>query len=193
MISIGLDLSLNSTGICVYDNEKLKTEYYIIGCKFTKKALATPPCGCLSLKTFEKIDADKKTEYHEKEWAKTTNIFTVVNIINEILGWYQPDICTIEGISFGSKGDVIGLSGLNYMVRQTILAQKKIPILYIVSPTQNKKFATGNGQADKDSMMAAWKMLDMNAKKISNNIKQDDIADAYFLARYGVELCSKQS
>ena len=53
----------------------------------------------------------------------------------------------------------------------------------IISPTQNKKFATGNGSADKSLMIDAWKRLDTHIKDI-DEIKIDDLADAYFLSRF---------
>ena len=56
--------------------------------------------------------------------------------------------------------------------------------IFIASPTQNKKFATGNGQAEKDVMISAWKKADPKVLDIPSYIKIDDLADAYFLARY---------
>ena len=53
----------------------------------------------------------------------------------------------------------------------------------ILSPTSVKKFAVGNGGAEKDVMIASWKKLDKNIKEITT-IKLDDLADSYFLAHY---------
>ena len=53
----------------------------------------------------------------------------------------------------------------------------------IVSPTQNKKFATGNGSADKDLMVFSWKKIEKCISDITE-IKIDDLADAYFLSNY---------
>ena len=46
---------------------------------------------------------------------------------------------------------------------------------------QNKKIATGNGGADKDLMIDAWKRLDKSICDV-DSIKIDDLADAFFLA-----------
>jgi hypothetical protein len=43
--------------------------------------------------------------------------------------------------------------------------------------------ATGNGGATKDEMVWAWKKCDYNIKDI-NDIKVDDLADAFFLSKY---------
>ena len=53
----------------------------------------------------------------------------------------------------------------------------------IISPTQVKKFACANGQADKDIMIDAWKRLDKGINDIKG-IKIDDLADSYFLSHY---------
>lgn len=187
MIYIGLDLSINSTGICIYDSELKDTKYYIIGSKFTKKTLDSSQ-NVVNFIKYSKTDIDKQSSYHIKEFYKTHNIYNIVDEIRRIIEIYKPTIATIEGVSFQSNGSVIDLAGLNYMVRK-ILIDNNIGI-YIVPPTQNKKFATGNGQAEKDVMISAWKKAEPKTLKIPSYIKIDDIADAYFLARYGEYLYS---
>ena len=53
----------------------------------------------------------------------------------------------------------------------------------VVSPSQNKKFATGNGSADKDLMVYSWLNIEKHVKNIKE-IKIDDLADAFFLSNY---------
>ncbi len=189
MTSIGLDLSINSTGICVYNCENKNTEYHIIGSKFTKKTIDSSQ-NIISLTKYTKMDIDKQSPYHIKESTKTINIYNIANEIEKIVKTYHPQVATIEGVSFQSSGSVVDLAGLNYVVRK-ILMDNKIKT-FIVSPTQNKKFATGNGQAEKDVMISAWQKSDPKVLSIPNYIKIDDLADAYFLARYGEHLYSLQ-
>lgn len=190
MIIAGLDLSINSTGVCIYDTHKNTTKYYIISSKFTKKSLSLNHSS-LSLITCEKNVVDSKKEYTEKEQVKTTNIYNIVKSIESVLLGHRVEAVCIEGISFGSVGSaaLIDLSGLNYMVRLMAL-ENDIKHIYIVSPTQNKKFATGNGSAEKDVMISAWLKLQKHMNEVTSYIKSDDIADAYFLARYGASLLS---
>lgn len=190
MIIAGLDLSINSTGVCIYDTIKNTTKYYIISSKFTKKALSLNHSS-LSLITCEKNVVDSKKEYTEKEQVKTTNIYNIVKSIESVLLVHRVDAVCIEGISFGSVGSaaLIDLSGLNYMVRLMAM-ENNIKHIYIVSPTQNKKFATGNGSAEKDVMISAWLKLQKHMAEVQSYVKTDDIADAYFLARYGASLLS---
>lgn len=178
MITIGADLSVNSTGICV--NRDGVFDYYIIASKLTKKqqAFVHPNVHIIH---YQKDQPDG--EYHVKEAIKTTNINRIINAIDYIVRKNHPDVVNIEGVSFGSVGSaaLIDLTGLNYMLRKHLL-DLNIPF-NIISPTQNKKFATGNGSADKNMMVDAWKRLDSNIKGI-NEIKIDDLADAYFLSRF---------
>ena len=185
MTLIGLDLSITSTGVCIYDTDTKDTIYYIIGNKFTKKALAYN-CEYLHMILYKK-DNPINDENHVKELCKTNNIYNIICKISDIIDKHRPSIATIEGVSFNSRGSVLDLCGLNYMVRM-LLIQKGIKHINIVAPTQNKKFATANGQAEKDVMISAWHKSDKKTTEIPSYIKTDDIADAYFLARYGKEL-----
>lgn len=182
MISVGLDLSINSTGICIHDTEDSTSIYYIIGSKFTKKTLDYQH-NRLNFIQYTKTSVDTNLEYHQKEAVKTHNIYSILEQLRIILDVYHPSIATIEGVSFQSNGSVLDLCGLNYMVRM-MLEEKGIKY-YIVSPTQNKKYATGNGQAEKDVMISAWQKMEPQMKDVPRFVKIDDIADAYFLARYG--------
>lgn len=189
MISIGLDLSINSTGVCVYDDEAHTSEYFIVAGKMTKKAQIAQ-CDFVNRMIINKLSCDSKEEYHVKEAVKTNNIYNIVCSIRSIVEKYNPHVVSVEGVAFNASGDVIGLAGLNYMVRM-MLKELNINNIYIVSPTTLKKYATGNGQATKDVMISAWNNMDKKTLSIPTCIKVDDIADAYFLARYGASLIIK--
>jgi len=179
MVTIGLDLSMNSTGVCINTDSK-KFKYFIISAKLTKKQ-ANFVHDSVKLIDYHKVNPEG--EYSQKEAIKTSNINMICRHISNIVSQYQPEIVNIEGVSFGSVGSaaLIDLTGLNFMVRKMLL-DKQIRF-NIISPTQNKKFATGNGSADKNLMIDAWKRLDTNIKDI-DEIKIDDLADAYFLSRF---------
>lgn len=178
MTNIGLDLSINSTGVCV--NKDGKCSYYIITSKMTKK-MQNFEHKYVKYILYNKQEVDG--EYSEKETIKTNNINNIVLEIEKIIKKYKPDQVKIEGISFGSTGSaaLIDLSGLNYMIRK-MLIDNGVSFV-IISPSQNKKFATGNGSAEKDVMIDAWKRLDKNIQDITE-VKIDDLADAYFLSCY---------
>ena len=185
MIKIGLDLSINSTGICI--NKDNKYTYYIISSKLTKKQREFTHKR-VHIIEYNKEVIDKNDSYEIKEYKKTINIYNVCKCIQDIVKKHKDSHCYIEGISYGSVGSaaLVDLSGLNFMVRY-MLTSLGIPFT-IISPTSNKKFATGNGNADKDMMIDAWKRLDKNIQDIKD-IKIDDLADAFFLSQTTLENC----
>lgn len=176
---IGIDPSINSTGVCVWDG--VTNKYYNIVSKMTKKLQAFES-NHIRILSYNKSEIKDK-EYSDKEMAKTTNIYYICRHIQNLLTIHRPDMVIMEGVSYGSVGSaaLVDLSGLNFAIRM-ILAEMNIPF-QIVPPTAVKKFATGNGQAEKDIIINAWKRLDNNILNI-NDIKVDDLADSYFLAHY---------
>lgn len=190
MVYIGIDPSLNSTGVCI--NVDGKCKYYIITPKMTKK-MAEFKNDYVHYLLYEKADTNKKLyEYAELEFNKTHNIYNICILIKQIikhsLEWYCNDNinnCEVfmEGVSYGSVGSaaLVDLSGLNFTIRNTLI---EMGVKFtIVSPSQNKKFATGLGNADKEHMIFSWLMVEKHLKEIKD-IKIDDLADAYFLSNY---------
>ena len=177
---IGLDLSINSTGICIYtkSDSKATNKYLIISVKDTKK-LREFSHKKITIEIYDKKDVSNATDYSSRESVKSYNIYSISKCIEKVIKKEKPDLCIIEGISYSSSGAIADLAGLNYMIRY-ILEENSIPFK-ILSPMQNKKLATGNGGADKDLMIDAWKRLDKSISDIKS-IKIDDLADAFFLA-----------
>ena len=111
-------------------------------------------------------------------WKKQGNVTLYSLRIIPLGGFVQ-----MEGVSYGSRGSaaLVDLAGLNFAIRMTLSGKN---IQYnILAPTSIKKFAVGNGSAEKDVMIASWKKLDKNISNISD-IKVDDLADSYFIAQY---------
>lgn len=190
MIYIGIDPSLNSTGICI--NVDGKCKYYIITSKMTKK-MKDFKNEYIQYLPYEKEDTNKKlNEYADVEFNKAHNIYNICvrvkQVIKANLEWYAGDNinnCEVfmEGVSYGSLGSaaLVDLSGLNFAIRNVLI---ELGVKFtIVSPSQNKKFATGLGNADKEHMIFSWLMIEKHLKEIKD-IKIDDLADAYFLSNY---------
>jgi len=92
----------------------------------------------------------------------------------------KESIIYIEGLSFGSRGaKMLELGGLHYYVRtQLYLAgydYKPVP------PTVIKKFITGKGHCKKELMLLKV------YKKFGIEFDNNNLCDAYSLARYAVE------
>lgn len=115
------------------------------------------------------------------EKSPKTEIERIIEIKKEIIEKIEengkPDLVAIEGLAYMVKNAtaLTQLSGLNYMVRE-YLFKNDIPFV-IVAPTSLKKFITGNGVAKKDLMLMEV------YKKFGVEIKDDNIADAFSLAK----------
>jgi len=200
-IYIGIDQSINSTGICVKvceDNTLIKEHFYIITNKVTKKALAYSE----TLNNFDYIFYDKKeksesTNNDEFEWNKLLNN---ILITDKILNIVQTNISSpldriyigMEGISYqsGQTKSLLDLAGLSTLIRYRlykffISRQDNIGELKIFTPAEIKKFASGNGNCSKDIMVGLFKT---SYKEIAQLPKIDDIADAYWICTYFKEL-----
>lgn len=180
---IGLDLSIKSTGVCVRDTEKDKCSYYIVAAKLTKAQKAFRHSD-LTFIDYGREKTSSDDSFAEREQKKTDSVWAVTENLRAIVKKYKKkgtSECVIEGISYGSSSSaaLADLAGLNYAVR-CMLRQEGIPFR-IAAPMQLKKFAVGNGGADKDMMTDAWKRCQPAMADIKE-IKDDDIADAYFLS-----------
>ncbi len=190
MKTIGLDLSINSTGICI-NNGKNSFKYYLICSNPTNVFKnACKQSGLIEIFQVDKKKSYKEDPYEIKEMFKSINIFNIIKELDKILKENKNiEHAYIEGISYGSSSTsaLTDLAGLNYLVRHT-LVKHKIPFT-IVSPKANKKLAVGNGNADKDQMILGWTLMDKRIEQfIKDNskikLKIDDLADAFFLSKY---------
>lgn len=180
MTRIGLDLSMNSTGVCVNIDEK-QFIYYIIATKMTNKMRTLCENVGINVIMCEKQTFEKSDDYVIKENKKTRNIITLSNAICDIITRYKPSCCTIEGVSYNSSqtSALADLAGLNYLVRKCIF-DNDIE-MRIISPMTNKKFACGIAGAEKDVMIDAFIRLNKQFECLRTQ-KIDDVADAYFLS-----------
>ena len=181
MIRMGIDPSINCTGICIYDDKLNNHTYYMIVSKCTKK-MREFRNEHINIIEYNKRESNKG-DYHIKEYNKSLNIYDICCIIRDLITLYNPDIVQMEGVSYGSRGSaaLVDLAGLNFAIRMTLSGKD---IQYnILAPTSIKKFAVGNGSAEKDVMIASWKKLDKNIACISE-IKLDDLADSYFISHF---------
>lgn len=123
---LGLDLSLNGTGISVLSHDGSLIESKLI-----------------------KLNTNKTNLYKGQARIKV-----IVDIILSILNKYSPQRVAVEGYSFGSKGrSFIDLAELGGVVRYE-LTNRKLDWVEI-PPKTLKKMVSGNGNADKVQMMEA--------------------------------------
>lgn len=97
----------------------------------------------------------------------------------------NPKMVCLEGLSFGSRGNSLAQIGaLHYLVRLFLYHNR---INYkIITPTQLKKFITGSGKVQKNLMLLKI------YKKWGIEFDDDNLADAYGLARFALEVCKNE-
>lgn len=176
---MGIDPSINSTGVCITSNNKDK--YTLIPGKMTKK-MQNFKSDYINIICYNKT-TPLGDGYGEKEYIKTCNIYSICEILENLIISNNVTHVNMEGISYGSVGSaaLADLAGLNFAIR-CMLKRNNIPFT-IIPPTGLKKFAVANGSADKDLMVFAWRSAQPHINKITD-IKVDDLADSYFLAHY---------
>lgn len=193
MIHIGIDQSMGFTGVTVF-RPGAPTEHIFYGIthkKHTKwdKFMKNPPRGFVNrLTVFDFIKDEKSEDSNKNEHIKFNNLKRIVGWIDYIFNLLQrnfPDEeidVRMEGVSFGSRQTtaIAELAALNFFIRD--LCSKHGFEYTILPPTVVKKFATGNGQADKELMTESFLTLNPDMRPVHELIKLDDIADSYFMA-----------
>lgn len=116
--------------------------------------------------------------------SKEENTPRLVKISMQILSKieiFKPNLVILEGPAFGIQKTIsmFQLGELAGMTKEKLFILN-IPFI-IVPPTQLKKFITGKGNAKKDLMLLAVH------KKFGVDFEDDNLCDAYALARYGFQ------
>ena len=205
ILYVGIDPSINSTGITIarYENNvEAEIKFYIIkNGKLTKReSAANDSIDNFEYIIYNKIDLTQfKDDNHVFEYYKTKNMVEVVNtiydlILNEVKKYTSAVNVVIEGISYGSSirtKSVFDLAGLNYMIRYKLITSDIQHLnLSIATPSNIKKYATGKGNANKESIMTIFKYI---FPEMQNIPKLDDIADSYFMAMFSRDIECKNT
>lgn len=205
ILYVGIDPSINSTGITIarYENDvEAEIKFYIIkNSKLTKReSAANDSIDNFEYIIYNKIDLTQfKDDNHVFEYYKTKNMVEVVNtiydlILNEVKKYSAIVNVVIEGISYGSSirtKSIFDLAGLNYMIRYKLITGDIQHLnLSIATPSNIKKYATGKGNANKESIMTIFKYI---FPEMQNIPKLDDIADSYFMAMFSRDIECKNA
>ena len=193
-VFIGIDPSINSTGMTIRTDTGFCRFFIIKGDKLTKKEKNAQLNNyeifeyCL----YQKENVKDTNNAHERELAKAHNLSTIAdtiyNIIEELLHQLRKT-CTIdsvticmEGISYGSihSAAVMDLAGLNYLIRDRLHHHTIVGTLLVTPPAEVKRFYTGSGNANKQLMISTFKgsFPDFDLPKI------DDVCDSEGMAKY---------
>lgn len=191
-VYVGIDPSINSTGLYIIRNNI--NHAYIVRPKPSKLSKkdqkAQDELADFDYVMYDKIDLK---EYNDNnmlhEHYKTLNMIAVADAIkqtidNELYRKRYDNVYMIEeGISYGSSlrtKSIYDLAGLNYLIRDRFIKNPKYNFM-IATPSQIKKFASGNGNCKKEVIVELYKSSHPTHEIIP---KIDDISDAYFMALY---------
>ena len=193
-VFIGIDPSINSTGMTIRTDTGFCRFFIIKGDKLTKKEKNAQLNNyeifeyCL----YQKENVKDTNNAHERELAKAHNLSTIAdtiyNIIEELLqqlrktGTIDSVTICMEGISYGSihSAAVMDLAGLNYLIRDRLHHHTIVGTLLVTPPAEVKRFYTGSGNANKQLMISTFKgsFPDFDLPKI------DDVCDSEGMAKY---------
>lgn len=193
-VFIGIDPSINSTGMAIRTDTGYCRFFIIKGDKLTKKEknAQLDNSEIFEYCLYQKENVKDTNNAHERELAKAHNLSTIAdtiyNIIEELLQQFRKtssiDSVTIcmEGISYGSihSAAVMDLAGLNYLIRDRLHHHTVVGTLLVTPPAEIKRFYTGSGNANKQLMISTFKgsFPDFDLPKL------DDIADSDSMAKY---------
>lgn len=156
---LGIDQSFTSCGIVVLDDNNMVY--------------------------FQIIESNPQNSIYQRSWF-------ILSQINQIIIRYQVNYIGIEGLAMAI---VSGNATRSLAILQGVLVtnllflpphgnQLKDPYLTLVAPMQLKKYATGKGKANKSDMIKAVPSEIKQGWKFIPKISWDDLADAYFIAKY---------
>lgn len=193
-VFIGIDPSINSTGMAIRTDTGYCRFFIIKGDKLTKKEknAQLDNSEIFEYCLYQKENVKDTNNAHERELAKAHNLSTIAdtiyNIIEELLQQFRKsstiDSVTIcmEGISYGSihSAAVMDLAGLNYLIRDRLHHHTVVGTLLVTPPAEVKRFYTGSGNANKQLMISTFKgsFPDFELPKI------DDICDSEAMSKY---------
>ena len=193
-VFIGIDPSINSTGMTIRTDTGFCRFFIIKGDKLTKKEknAQSDNSEIFEYCLYQKENVKDTNNAHERELAKAHNLSTIAdtiyNIIEELLQQFRKtstiDSVTIcmEGISYGSihSAAVMDLAGLNYLIRDRLHHHTIVGTLLVTPPAEVKRFYTGSGNANKQLIISTFKgsFPDFDLPKI------DDVCDSEGMAKY---------
>jgi len=173
---VGVDYSLSSPCVCISDKFPVK---------FTQ-------CKFYYLTSMKKFDTDVDNihgDLHNDYLSNEQRYYQITQWVLSLLT--KDDIIYIEGYSMGSTGMVFNIAENAGLLKHYLWKHKYN--FKTVPPTVIKKFATGKGNANKQSLQDSFEYetkYDIK-KKLNMTEKQwnpsSDIIDSYFICKYGYE------
>ena len=169
---VGCDLSMNASGITKF---KLDKDLNVIEKDY------------LAFTTTKKYETNNVTHYSKKQFKDGyEKNWWMLDIIMGYIG--DVDYIAFEDYSLASQGKVFDIAEFSGLIRQH-LYKTGTPLRFYV-PGQIKKYATGNGSADKIRMAEHYDLLTYEEKfdvsflpPTKTKSCKEDIIDSYYIAK----------
>lgn len=200
-ITIGIDLSIHSTGICIIQDEEKEGKsipsFFLIlsDQKYSKTSVEAyhknKNNNTIKVLFYEYSKCNNVNgKQKQKEISKSLNVSNILDIIDQNIfklifkrngkrGKIENINVNIESIALSASGTIDQLSGLNYGIRYLLLKKYGLPIenLGLITPTTLKKNSVGSGKAEKEVMVSSFKILfrDKNNKNKNNKKLLEDL------------------
>jgi len=169
MVIAGVDCSITSPSVVVFE---LNGDFEIIA------------------KNFFAVSRTKKDSSDSISWIKNKDFeynfqksIHIRNLIIDFLEYSKIDYVSFEGYSYGSVGRVFDIAEATSLLK-SLFVERYDSKVRIYDPKSIKKFATGNGNADKNLML---RFYDTNGDKINLNdygaCYVNDVVDAFYSAK----------
>jgi len=172
MIIAGIDYSMSCPSLCIFDTE---LDFNFHNCHFYY---------LIDKKTKIIEEGNIHGEYYSKDSENVKRFDHISNWAITILKNQKVNHVYLEGYSMGSRGRVFHIAENTGVLKQKIY---KAGITFeVIPPSTWKKEVVGKGNADKqhvyESMNVDLKPI-FKSKSITSPI--NDIADSYFICKYG--------
>ena len=172
MIIAGIDYSMSCPSLCIFDTE---LDFTFQNCDFYY---------LIDKKTKIIEEGNIHGEYYSKDSENVKRFDHISNWAITILKNQKVTHVYLEGYSMGSRGRVFHIAENTGVLKQKIY--KEGITCEVVPPSTWKKEVVGKGNADKqhvyESMNVDLKPI-FKSKSITSPI--NDIADSYFICKYG--------
>lgn len=184
---VGLDVSLNSTGVVINIDQKITLHKIISELKGRHSSDCT-------IHSYDRVFSND--DYSIENICKIISGEKLANKIKDIImdAFMNSDATEIsirmEGSamgSFGNKSRGDDMTNFSALTKRKMISIKQVKTITIVPPTTLKKFATGKGNAKKDEIVLKFYEI---FPEYNRSTKDDDIADAYFLSQIEKEVAN---
>jgi hypothetical protein len=175
MIIAGIDWSLTSPSVCIYDSSNNKP-FHFNSCIIS---VVNDRSHIIGRRHNVKI-------YPHYNWSKPEERYhtLAIHFLPELI---QCDVIYLEDYAYAAKGKVFNLAESTGILKYNLWVSLRS--YQTIFPATVKKFATGKGNANKELMYEAFvedtdvNLLDeLDAKNINSPIS--DIVDSYFICKF---------